>query len=139
MCSVTLITQDKPSAHLSAGNVSLHNNIVGCGDRRSSTLKRKPVVKARFVLMLLLFLLPALGAMSQSTVSQTFSAQTIGTSSTPISINITASTRGTVATVQILTLGASGLDFVAGAGSSNCIATNFTAAGQFCSQAVTFT
>lgn len=67
---------------------------------------------------------------------ESFGSSPVGTAvSQPISV--TATTNGTVSSVRVLTAGASGLDFAAGAGGS-CSGTNLVA-GQQCTQPVTFT
>ena len=70
----------------------------------------------------------------------TFSApQPVGTMSSSVTVSVMAQTAGTVAYVEILTGGAPGLDFAAGADASSCSAGLSLAQGQACTQSVTFT
>jgi sugar lactone lactonase YvrE len=64
--------------------------------------------------------------------------QRVGTISAPLSVSVKAQVAGTVATVQVLTLGTQNLDFAAGAGASTCINANLVAGGA-CTEFVTFT
>jgi sugar lactone lactonase YvrE len=73
------------------------------------------------------------GARAQSA----FGTQTVGASST-MAVTVSAQAAGTVNTVQVLTAGASGLDFTAGSGASTCPSTNL-AVSQTCTVSVTFT
>jgi len=66
-----------------------------------------------------------------------FGTQAVGTTSTAQTFTVTAKVAGTVKTVEILTAGASGLDFEAGTGSSTCPNTTMPANGT-CTESVTF-
>ncbi len=84
-----------------------------------------------FVLGSLLFLsLP--GAHAQ------FGAQPVGTPTGAQAVTVTASTAGTVTSVEILTLGSSAGDFSAGTGTANCASATL-AQGASCAASVTFT
>jgi sugar lactone lactonase YvrE len=81
---------------------------------------------------LLAIVLPAATALAQTS----FGTHALGTPST-LPVTVTAKAAGTVATVQVLTLGAPNLDYVAGSGgtcTSAVLGVNST-----CSQPVTFT
>ncbi|MGA3080483.1 MAG: Ig-like domain repeat protein [Terracidiphilus sp.] len=65
--------------------------------------------------------------------------QAVGTASTAQSVTVTAQLAGKVNKVEILTLGASGLDFAGVSGASTCPSANLAAAGQQCTESVTFT
>ncbi len=64
--------------------------------------------------------------------------QPVHTPSAPQSVTVAAQTAGTVAAVQVLTLGTPNLDFLAGTGASTCGGA-VLAAGGTCTQFVTFT
>jgi hypothetical protein len=86
----------------------------------------------RWLAALLAIVLPAASALAQTQ----FGTQALGTSST-LPVTITATAAGTVATVQVLTLGAPNLDYLLGSGgtcTSAVLGVNST-----CSQPVTFT
>ena len=78
-------------------------------------------------------LLTATGARAQ------FGSQPVGADSGAQSITVTAEATGTVNSVEVLTLGAPGLEFAPGGGSSPCATATFSAAGQTCVESVTFT
>ena len=77
-------------------------------------------------------LLTAPGAHAQ------FGAQPVGATTGNQSVTVTASTAGTVTSVQILTLGSPSGDFGAGTGAANC-ASAALAQGGTCTASVTFT
>lgn len=102
-----------------------------------------PVCKARLWhrracrILQSLAVIAGLAAASAGASAQTgFGAVAIGASNT-VSVAVTATASGTVANVEVLTLGASGLDYAAAAGGT-CTAASLTASQQ-CSQPVTFT
>jgi large repetitive protein len=61
----------------------------------------------------------------------------VGTTSAPVSITVGSQRAGSVSRVDVLTQGATGLDFAAMSGS--CSGATFTGAGQTCTESVTFT
>ena len=65
--------------------------------------------------------------------------QAVGTTSNAQSVTVTAQRTGKVNTVEILTLGAPGLDFAGVSGASTCPSANLAASGQQCTESVTFT
>src|SRR5208337_1046890 len=79
------------------------------------------------------WLLLATGAQAQ------FGTQPTGEVSGGQGITVTSVAAGTVSSVQVLTAGATGLDFALGAGASTCVRVTFAAAGQTCAESVTFT
>jgi hypothetical protein len=68
-----------------------------------------------------------------------FFSQNVGSTSTPLSITVTAPAGGTVNNVAVLTQGAAGMDFAAVAGSSSCPAGTSLAVNGSCTLQVTFT
>jgi sugar lactone lactonase YvrE len=84
-------------------------------------------------LALAALLLAAAGAQAQAA----FGTQPIGSVSGGQNVPVTARAAGTVATVEVLTLGVAGLDFVKGIGALNCEAATL-AAGAACTESVTF-
>ena len=67
-----------------------------------------------------------------------FGRQNVGVSSAAQSVTVTAQVAGQVSTVEVLTLGTSGLDFAPGSGGATCASANLMA-GQSCTQSITFT
>ena len=68
-----------------------------------------------------------------------FGTQPVGVVSGAQGVTVTSRAAGTVNKVEVLTLGATGLDFAQGAGASTCGTATFGAAGQTCTESVTFT
>lgn len=66
-----------------------------------------------------------------------FGPQPMGAAPSTMGITVTATVAGTVNSVEVLTLGSTGGDFTAGAGSSNCSTASLAVGGQ-CTQSVTF-
>jgi len=64
--------------------------------------------------------------------------QNLGTTSAAQTVTVTAKIAGTVSSVEVLTRGASGLEFAAGTGTSTCAAATL-AVGGTCQESVTFT
>jgi hypothetical protein len=85
-------------------------------------------------LLPLLFFLLAAGAQAQAN----FGLQPVGSASGPQNVTVTASAAGTVATVEVLTMGAPNLDFTVGSGASTCASASLSL-GSTCVQSVTFT
>jgi len=85
-------------------------------------------------MLALVMLLAAIGAQAQAV----FRPQPVGSAAPEQDVTVTATTAGTVQTVAVLTLGASGLDFAAGTGASTCASATL-AAGGTCAEPVTFT
>ena len=82
-------------------------------------------------------LLAASGAWAQNGVFNT--PQPVGVISSAQSVTVTAQIAGTVATVEVLTLGASDLDFAGVPGSSTCAnGFQFTSGVKACTESVTF-
>ena len=83
-------------------------------------------------------LLATSGAWAQNGVFNTL--QPVGVISSAQSVTVTAQTAGTVATVEVLTLGKSGLDFAGVSSSSTCLSAILTSSPpQACTESVTFT
>lgn len=77
-------------------------------------------------------------AMGQSTPNYTFSNwQPLGTTSPSATVTITSQATGAVSSVQVVTMGTSGLEYADAGGA--CATFNFTAADQSCTESVTFT
>jgi len=74
-----------------------------------------------------------------TTAQAQFGTQAAGITSGSQSITVTAQNTGAVNSVEVLTLGASGLEFAQGTGSSTCGTASFSASGQTCTEPVTFT
>jgi len=85
-------------------------------------------------LALAALLLAAAGARAQAV----FGPQPVGSPSGGQNVTVTARAAGTVATVEVLTLGASGLDFTKGIGALNC-ENAILAASAACAESVAFT
>ena len=78
--------------------------------------------------------LTAAGAHAQAV----FGSQAVGATSGNQGVTVTAQVAGTVKSVEVLTLGVSGLDFAPGTGASTCASAILAAAGT-CTESVTFT
>ena len=78
------------------------------------------------------FLIAAAGVHAQ------FGAQPVGATTGNQGVTVTATTAGTVTSVQILTLGSPSGDFAAGTGAANCASASL-AQGATCTASVTFT
>lgn len=99
---------------------------------------RLPLYRRGKLLTLALLLLAAAGAHAQAVFSTPQSPQNVGSATSAQSVTVTAVATGTVAKVEVLTGGASGLDFSKGSGSSTCESASVTAGGT-CTESVTFT
>lgn len=88
-----------------------------------------------WMLALLALLLATAGAQAQASYS--FGTQAVGTMSGSQNVTVTAQVAGKVDTVQVLTMGTSGLDFAPGAGA--LCGTPTLAVGGTCAESVTFT
>ena len=85
------------------------------------------------------FVLAAILFAGTSAQGQTiFGAQNVGSSSAAQSVTLTAQVAGQVSSVQVLTLGVSGLDFAAASAGSTCGSANLSQ-NQTCTESVTFT
>jgi sugar lactone lactonase YvrE len=91
--------------------------------------------RGRMAVALAALLLFTAGAWAQNGVFST--PQPVGVSSTAQSVTVTAQAAGAVTTVEVLTSGASGLDFTAGSGTGTC-GTATLAVNQTCTQSVAF-
>ncbi len=91
--------------------------------------------KVRLMAAWAALLLMGAGARAQAVFS---TPQPVGATAGEQSVPVTAPAGGTVAGVEVLTMGASGLDFQAGVGFS-CVSSTPLAAGGSCTQSVTFT
>jgi len=67
-----------------------------------------------------------------------FGPRGVGSKSPAQTVTVTATAAGSVSTVNVLTLGVTGLDFATGGGSSTCGSANLTV-GATCTESVTFT
>jgi hypothetical protein len=97
------------------------------------TARRKPSGRQAALAALLL---ATSGAWAQNGVFNT--PQPVGVLSSTQSVTVTAQTAGTIATVEVLMLGTSGLDFTGVSSSSNCLSA-ILASTQACTESVTFT
>ena len=89
-------------------------------------------------IVILLLTIAAIGCAHSVALAQAgFGAVAVGTASSAQTVTVTAQTAGSVSTVQVLTLGQSGLDYAA-AGSGTCSSANL-AVGNTCTVPVTFT
>ena len=105
------------------------------GDDRSNSPSRSLIrrfVPSRALVCGASLLLTAAAARAQ------FGAQPVGATSGNQGVTVTASTAGTVTSVQILTLGSPSGDYAAGTGAANC-ASAVLAQGGTCTASVTFT
>jgi len=68
-----------------------------------------------------------------------FGSQPVGIASAPRGVTVTATAMGAVSSVEVLTMGAAGMDFAQGAGASTCGTATFSALGQTCTEYVAFT
>jgi hypothetical protein len=83
-------------------------------------------------------LLSGMAASGQTLAPFTFSAwQPVGTTAPAVAVKVGAQAAGTVSSVQVVTMGASGLEFADAGG--GCSGASFTAVGQTCTESVTFT
>jgi sugar lactone lactonase YvrE len=95
--------------------------------------------RSRMAAALAVLLLSTLGAWAQSGVFAT--PQPVGVPSSAQSVTVTALAAGAVSKVEVLTSGASGLDFAAGSGTSTCSTATLavTPTPTTCTQSVAFT
>lgn len=113
----------------------------------ASTLQAEPLLRSsralrskmtalcgRWYALVAAMMLPAAALMAQSP----FGLQATGTSTTS-SVTVDATVGGSIAKVEVLTLGVSGLDYTAGSGTSSCAVGASLSAGQPCTVSVTFT
>ena len=68
-----------------------------------------------------------------------FGSQAVDIASAARGVTVTATATGTVSSVEVLTMGAAGMDFAQGAGASTCGTATFNAQGQTCTEYVAFT
>ena len=87
-----------------------------------------------WALALAALLLGVVGAQAQAVLG----SEPVGSASGGQNVIVTARAAGTVATVEVLTLGVAGLDFAKGIGALSCENAN-VAAGAACTESVTFT
>ncbi len=81
----------------------------------------------------------AAGLLSVALAHAQFGSQAVGVASGARGVTVTATAAGTVSSVEVLTMGAAGMDFVQGAGASTCGTASFNAVGQTCTKYVAFT
>lgn len=112
------------------GQQNRKSSAQACADATATQTRRRSWTAP---LGLAVLLLTAAGAQAQ------FGVQTVGVVSGAQSVTVTVQATGSVGSVQLLSLGASGLEFAQGAGSSTCATANFSAVGQTCTESVTFT
>lgn len=108
----------------------VHRNATGV----EFVVQRLPRLRWSGVLALTALLLMAAGLHAQTVFT---ALQNVGTTSKAQSVTVTAQAAGAVAKVEILTGGASGLDFAKGTGSSTCDTANLAINGT-CQESVTF-
>ena len=111
-------------------NAGLRRNILS-GDLSAHAL---PLLRWGALLVLATLLLMATGARAQLAFP---TPEAVGSTSGAVSVTVTSVAAGSVTSIDVLTLGKSGLDF-ADAGSGSCTGKAFTAAGQTCTESVTF-
>jgi sugar lactone lactonase YvrE len=68
-----------------------------------------------------------------------FGSQPVGVVSGAQGVTVSAVATGSASSVEVLTLGASGLEFAQGSGGSTCSTASFSTVGQTCTESVTFT
>ena len=94
--------------------------------------------KRSWIPALAALLLVSASAWAQNGVFST--AVAVGVASSPQSVTVTARVAGSVNTVKVLTMGASGQDFAVGSGTSTCVqGLQVTAGVTTCTESVTFT
>lgn len=106
----------------------------------ANTTSRKPSrIGALAFFLLAFFLFAGAGALAQNGVFTV--AQAVGMASVAQPVTVTAQVAGTVSTVDVLTMGAPGLDFAGVAASSTCPAATLAVspAPTTCTESVTFT
>jgi hypothetical protein len=77
--------------------------------------------------------------LTAAAVQAQFGSQAVGIASAARGVTVTAIAIGTVSNVEVLTMGAAGMDFAPGAGASTCGTATFNALGQTCTEYVAFT
>ena len=112
----------------SAGNRNCENRLKEPAARSQQARWRRRGEALGLAVSLLL----ATGAQAQ------FGTQPVGVVSGARDVTVTALVSGTVNTVEVLTLGVTGLDFAQGGGASTCGTATFAAAGKTCTELVTF-
>jgi sugar lactone lactonase YvrE len=95
------------------------------------------VASYRRPLSILLTALAVISSGSNLYSQKSFGSQAVGLSTSPQAVIVTSQAAGTVSSVQVLALGAPGLDFVDAGG--NCLNGSFGAAGQVCTELISFT
>lgn len=106
------------------------------GTQRSHIQTRSRVTS--WLVAALLFLMSGTAASAQTLAPYTFpNWQPVGTTAAAVSVTVIATATGSVSGIQVVTTGASGLEFADAGG--GCSSANFTAAGQTCTESVTFT
>jgi large repetitive protein len=129
--------QDQKTSHLTpSGSQPAGRQLTPanpCRDRRSA-LKRLTRQTLQWAFTWAALVLPAVGVFAQS---PTFPATAVGTASAQVTVTVTAPLGGEVSNVEVLTIGARGLDFAAGSGAS-CQSRELDP-NQTCQQSVVFT
>jgi len=107
--------------------------------RRSSGNPRLPEARRAILRRVWMLLLVGCVLASQAALAQNgvFASQSVGGVPATLPVIVTAQVQGTVAKVEVLTLGASGPDFTGVDGSPKCSQT-FLAVNQTCTESVTF-
>ena len=115
------------------GTSSLSNSIAGAvSGTAAKRSRRRPWMAGLAVLAM------GLAAGSAAPAQTAFGSSPLGTPVAAQSVTVTATVAGQVSQVEVLTMGASGLDYSAAASGSNCVGANL-AVGQTCTEQVVFT
>lgn len=105
------------------------------GSNRARLTKRERITRLSIAVGSVL--LSGIAASAQTLAPYTFSQwQPLGTTAPAASVTVTAQAAGSVSSVQVLTMGTGNLEFSDAGG--GCAGANFSAAGQTCSESVTF-
>lgn len=105
--------------------------------RNFHSIDHSPSRNRGWIAALAALLLASASAWAQSGIFST--SVGVGIASAPQSVTVTAQAAGSVSTVEVLTMGASGLDFADVPSSSTCPSATLATIGQQCTESVTFT
>lgn len=104
---------------------------------RSEVKKNKQIGGKWWAVGMLAFLLVGANAFTQAPPLTFPTWQPVGSTSAPTAVTVVSKTAGQVSSVEVLTVGAAGLEFADAGGA--CTSASFTGAGQQCTESVTFT
>jgi hypothetical protein len=145
---MSCLPSDTPVSHSSCVQDQKPSHLTPCGSQPTgrqltsanlcrdlgSALKKLTRQRWQWAFVLAALVLPIVGAFAQS---PTFPVTAVGTASAQVTVTVTAPFGGEVSNVEILTMGAPGLDFAAGTGPS-CQSKELDA-NKTCQQSVVFT